>query len=565
MDQQVYDDEAKTRRKVIAYLQAIIGEGEAKIAALQLTITEGEVKVTALQLTVAEGEAKITALQLTVTEGEAKIAALELAKQEDEGEKARLTAESKSVTDENADLRKAKLEEEKEIIQLKEDLSSAKDEISKLEAAPLDSADKLQDLEDAFTRLQDLYKQQGRELEHIESSQADLEQAHEEKVKEVKQGMLKQVESLQHELKQTLEKFGKLEQEHSLCATVKSNLTNLQSRINKVEKELSQKDEELKSARKELDRMDELKEETLEAQNNALTDLKQALTELSESKEDNQILATAKAEVEANLEAVTQESIGLMKAMDGLRDDITSQKQAIEDLEEEIGVLQWKLQKKAGPSEPEGPVTDSSAKKPPLDSIAEENEDDQIADTELPVVLDDASNDDGGAGVPELPPNTEIATGNFNGQGTASGAEGPITSAPILPSVPGDASHGNGSAGAPELPHVTGTAANNSNGQKPASGVPPTIVPDQNHNDRPPATSGLGWKINGLLWLLLLLLFFGVSLGVSWWRRTELIGRGDDMARLALISLRAGGGTGTAWPAWLYDDEVAEIVGGFYG
>jgi len=552
VDQQGYDNEAKIRSDVIASLQSTIAEGEAKIAALQLTITEGE----------------------------AKIAALELSKKEDEGEKTRLTAESKSARDKNAHLKKSKLEDAVEISRLTEELSSAKVEISKLEAAASDSGAEIRGLEDAFTRLQDLYKQQGRQLERVESSQADLEQEHKE-VKEVKQGMLKRIESLQHELKQALEKLGKLEQEHSSCANVKSNLTNLQSRVNKVEKQLSQKDEELETAGKEFDKMYELKEKTLEARNNAVADLKQALTQLSKSKEDNQILATGKAEVEANLEAVTQESVGLMKAMDGMRDDITSQGKEIEGLEEENDVLRSKLQKKVDPSEPKAstpkpfPVTDSSAQKPLLDSITEEDEDDQVAVTGeeplastpiLPSVLHDASYENGEADAPELPHATGTAAGNSNGQETASGApEGPVALTPMLPTVLDDASHENGEAGAPELPHVTGTAAGNSNGQRTASGAPTTSVPYQIQNEHPSATSGLGWKVNGFLWFLLLLLFFGVSMGVSWWRRTELIGRGDDLARLALISLRAGGGTGTAWPAWLYDDDVAEIVGGFYG
>lgn len=533
MDQQGYEDEAKIRSDAIAYLQRII------------------------------------------TEGNAKIAALKVSKEEVEGEKTRLTAELENAKDKDVDLKKSKLDDQEEITRLTEELSSAKVEISKFEATPSDLAAENARLEEAFNRLQDIYKQQGRELEHVETSHGDLETEHKE-LKDLKQGMLKQIESLQHEVKQVLEKLGKLEQEHSPCGEVKSDLINLQSKFSKLEKQLDGKDKELEKASKDSDDISELKKKILEDQNTVITELKQALTQLSESKEDNQILATGKAQVEANLEEVTQESAGLMKAMNGLRDDITSLEIEFEGLEIENGVLRLKLQKKAGPSDPKAlipepfPVTYSAAPKALLDSIAEEDEDDQgaIAGEEplastptLPTVVDDASYEKDEAGVPVLPHATGTATGNSEEEHTGPGApEEPVASTPILPTILDDASFKNGEVDAPVL-----TAAANSNGEETASGAPLTIVPHQNHNQRPSATSGLGWKVNGLLWLLLLLLFFGVSLGVSWWRRTELLGRGDDLARLALISLRAGGGTGTAWPAWLYDDEVAEIVGGFYG
>jgi len=56
-----------------------------------------------------------------------------------------------------------------------------------------------------------------------------------------------------------------------------------------------------------------------------------------------------------------------------------------------------------------------------------------------------------------------------------------------------------------------------------------------------------------------------ISWGVSWWRKTEMLAGWDDRTRLALISMDAGGGSGTAWPAWLYDDNMEDIPIGFYG
>ena len=65
--------------------------------------------------------------------------------------------------------------------------------------------------------------------------------------------------------------------------------------------------------------------------------------------------------------------------------------------------------------------------------------------------------------------------------------------------------------------------------------------------------------------VLLAILFLGFALIVSYYRKEKLLGRGDESARLAWNSYRAGGGTGTAWPSWLWDDELVTVPGGFYG
>ena len=48
-------------------------------------------------------------------------------------------------------------------------------------------------------------------------------------------------------------------------------------------------------------------------------------------------------------------------------------------------------------------------------------------------------------------------------------------------------------------------------------------------------------------------------------RSDDLLGRGDDSTRLALLSMRAGGGTGTAIPRWLWDDVFLDYISGLYG
>lgn len=95
--------------------------------------------------------------------------------------------------------------------------------------------------------------------------------------------------------------------------------------------------------------------------------------------------------------------------------------------------------------------------------------------------------------------------------------------------------------------------------------TPPTAIVAQHGKGAAKIRNTMGRKTKwGLLLFLLMLLFLLVSLAVSQVRKNELLGRRDDLARMAMLSLRAGGGTGTAWPAWLWDDKLVELGGGFY-
>lgn len=84
------------------------------------------------------------------------------------------------------------------------------------------------------------------------------------------------------------------------------------------------------------------------------------------------------------------------------------------------------------------------------------------------------------------------------------------------------------------------------------------------------AASSTGSTERRLAWVITMLLLIPTLLsGLSWFvskqREESLLGRGDDVARLALLSLRAGGGSGASWPGYLYDDKVLTLAGGFYG
>jgi len=615
VDQPGYEEEVKVRKNVIAQLQLTITEEKAKVADLELSKKEDEEVNNRLkvELQSARDESKSARDENTDM--------MKLKVEEEQGKKS-LTEELTSARDKNADMKKSKAEDEEEIARLTEELSSAKDKISKLEAAPPNFAAEIQRLEDSLARVTEVSKQRGQQIERLDSTIADLTKEIQQK-DDQNEELYDEREVARSDLRKALDRHGKFRQEHSSCGKSKSELISMRSKFSKLEKQLDQRDETVEKARKEAEEMYEQKEKVLDTQNATLAEAKQLQDQLSQSEKDNEILRTGKAEVEANLEAVNQESAGLMKAMDGLNDDIKSMEKEAEAREEENHKLRAKVQKKADPSEPKAPTprftaTDASAQKPLLDNIAEEDDDNQIVVTGgefvastpiLPTLMDDASHENGEAGAaalphaigtaaddtPTLPTVTDDAshphvlphaTGTTAGDtptlptvmDSAShengGADAPAlphgtgTAAgdtPILPTVVDDASYENGEAGAPALPHAAGTAAGDSNGLGTAPGAPTTIVPDQIQTEHPSATSGLGWKFNGLFWLLLLLLFFGVSMGVSWWRRTELLDRGDDLARLAFLSLRAGGGTGTAWPAWLYDDDLVEIVGGFYG
>lgn len=71
-----------------------------------------------------------------------------------------------------------------------------------------------------------------------------------------------------------------------------------------------------------------------------------------------------------------------------------------------------------------------------------------------------------------------------------------------------------------------------------------------------------------IIWLILLAIMLATLCTFWYWnhlshvRLQNLLSRGDDMTRLALLSVRAGGGTGTAVPTWLWDDELIQVIPG---
>lgn len=65
--------------------------------------------------------------------------------------------------------------------------------------------------------------------------------------------------------------------------------------------------------------------------------------------------------------------------------------------------------------------------------------------------------------------------------------------------------------------------------------------------------------------LAFLFLVYVFASFVSRQQEQSLLDRGDNRARLTLLSRRAGGGSGLSWASLLYDDKVLEPAGGFYG
>ena len=113
----------------------------------------------------------------------------------------------------------------------------------------------------------------------------------------------------------------------------------------------------------------------------------------------------------------------------------------------------------------------------------------------------------------------------------------------------------------------------------PAEPLPPAMAPDsmelptapgsypddEASSAEQPASMPLPSMRKSALWmLLLLLLFLMLALMVSSRRKEELLSGGNESARLAWSSYRAGGGTGTAWPSRLWDDALVTISGGSY-
>ena len=72
------------------------------------------------------------------------------------------------------------------------------------------------------------------------------------------------------------------------------------------------------------------------------------------------------------------------------------------------------------------------------------------------------------------------------------------------------------------------------------------------------------------MFLLLILLAFLVAILFAFWyfrhlsqiRLEETLGHGGEKARRILASLRVGGGSGTAVPGWLWDDELIHVPPG---
>ena len=75
---------------------------------------------------------------------------------------------------------------------------------------------------------------------------------------------------------------------------------------------------------------------------------------------------------------------------------------------------------------------------------------------------------------------------------------------------------------------------------------------------------------SGSMFLLLILLAFLVAFLFTFWycrhlsqlRLEEALSRGGETTRRILASLRVGGGSGTAVPSWLWDDELIEVIPG---
>ncbi|KAL8681222.1 MAG: hypothetical protein Q9186_002680 [Xanthomendoza sp. 1 TL-2023] len=72
------------------------------------------------------------------------------------------------------------------------------------------------------------------------------------------------------------------------------------------------------------------------------------------------------------------------------------------------------------------------------------------------------------------------------------------------------------------------------------------------------------------LWYLLMLLVIAIAIfaafyGESARREREMWLKANDFTRRAVISVRAGGGSGTSMPAWLWKDPLLDLSMGYYG
>ncbi|KAL8767818.1 MAG: hypothetical protein Q9209_005812 [Squamulea sp. 1 TL-2023] len=90
--------------------------------------------------------------------------------------------------------------------------------------------------------------------------------------------------------------------------------------------------------------------------------------------------------------------------------------------------------------------------------------------------------------------------------------------------------------------------------------VPPT------HDKQPKEEKPSKWQ---RLWYLLLLLMLGVLTfatfyGESARRERNMWLEANDFTRRAVISVRAGGGTGTSFPAWLWKDQLLDMTRYYY-
>lgn len=469
------------------------------------------------------------------------------------------------------DMKSIKEEQEQERTRLTKDLTNANAEISKLKAEPRDFAAETQSLKQSLKQATDDNQQKERHIESLQSSNGELEKENDrlkERGKRDAGDLVKQdskIKSMTRDYEELNTKFeGRVKK-----------VTALQLKVDKQEEQMFAKDEEIKRANKDADRSYEIEGEARNAKEKVLADNKLLQNEVSKLQAVNKDLETEKARARADLGDARREVDGLLKAMDGLRDDAMSSEKKAEALQDENDKLKLEIQKKANPREPSASSPKFNVTNPdgairpdefparlPLASIVEhggdgsgdeDNGNEKASDSprsKSPPVVQDPSHGAGSPGLmPTLPPTAEAPT---DGAAEVSNLpHGPPLHLkwPLL--TPCFAQ-----AGGPGIP-LTSVAANG-NAVGPRSEPPP-------REGRAPA-SRMGWKMTLFLFLLLLMfLFFCVSQGVSWWRNAELMGRFDDAARLAMISMDSGGGSGTMWPAWLYDDHVVEIPGGFYG
>ena len=409
---------------------------------------------------------------------------------------------------------------------LKDQHAKAEDELAKLRDGPPDLAADKQRLKKDLTRSASLTKKQDQEIETLEGSHGELVT----KLAEAEASKLELEQQLARRelyIKKADEENSKIKLEHRKCTGLKESLDK---EIKDLAMNLRRKGLEANSCSSEATRWSGIAKERKVLLTTATEKVKELEKKLSKLQGEKRTLENRKDEIEDELEEVRENAENLLKVTADLKKDAKSCEKVMKTKEQEIVKLKSRLERIVDPKDPAALIpitvtdpagqksrltlTDTAGQKPQLTPITEEDEEDDVQVNKIPKPNDVADRaDESAASLPVLS-NEEEMTSRKSTDASATSA----------------------------------------------------IEPVLRQDKRREAGCASARKANiACLVLVLLLVFFGVSMLVTWWRKYELLSRGDNYARLAMLSLRAGGGTGTAWPSWLYDDELVEVAGGLYG